>query len=199
MCVTRCDESSLTVPSRWSRRLQGRIRILGFLVDNRQVWVEVTRARETDEKRLVGVFSAPGGEESYVWNKVTDKTRGQISATKRANPDDLTMVVLKSEFSAVDDHLVREYVLGGVMLMISKDLDDPKVYAVPGEPVAMEDNHAGSTEDEGIENLDISSTLITPLASIRSPLFRDRCSLSAMRSPIPCSIGFRTFGTPVFP
>lgn len=127
----------------------------GFPVDDRQVWVEVTRARETDEKRLVGVFSAPGGEESYVRNKVTDKTRGQISAIKRANPDDLTMVVLKNEFSAVDDHLVREYALGGMMLMVSKDLEDPEVYAVPGEPVATEDNHAGAPEDEGIEHLDI--------------------------------------------
>lgn len=127
----------------------------GFPLDGRQVWVEVTRARETDEKRLVGVFSAPGGEESYVRNKVTDKTRGQISAIKRANPDDLTMVVLKNEFSEVDDHLVREYALGPTMLMVNNDLSDPEVHAVSGEPVAIEDDHAGSTDDEGIEHLDI--------------------------------------------
>lgn len=127
----------------------------GVPIDCRHVWVEVTRARETDEKRLVGVFSAPSGEESYVRSKVTAKSRGQISEIKQANPDDLTMVVLKNEFSAIDDHLVREYALGPTVLMVSNDFEDPEVYAVPGEPVAMEDDHAGSTDDEGIEHLDI--------------------------------------------
>ncbi|WP_394743165.1 hypothetical protein [Natronococcus roseus] len=127
----------------------------GLLVDGEQIWVEVTRARETNEKRLVGVFSAPSGERSYVRKKVTDKTRDQISAIKQANPDDLTMVVLKNEFSAVDDNLVREYALGPTRFMVSSDLDDPEVYAVSGEPVARKDNHVGSTDDEGIEHLDI--------------------------------------------
>ena len=65
------------------------------------------------------------------------------------------MVVLKNEFSAIDDHLVREYALGPIVLMVSNDFEDPEVYAVPGEPVALEDNHDGSTDDKGIEHLDI--------------------------------------------
>lgn len=117
---------------------------------------------------------------------MTAKTRGKISEIKQANPDDLTMVVLKNEFSAIDDHLVREYALSPIVLMVSNDFEDPEIYAVPGEPVAMEDDHAGSTDDEGIEHLDILVNFDYTTDFYSNPSFRARCSHSVMRYPIPC-------------
>lgn len=127
----------------------------GLPVDDHQIWVEVTRARETRQKRLVGVFAAPSGEDSYVRKKVTGKTQGQLSVIKEKKPEDLTMVVLKNEFSAVDDHLVREYAMGETMLVLEQNVEDPDVFAVPGKPVAVKDDYAETSDDAGIECLDL--------------------------------------------
>jgi hypothetical protein len=120
-------------------------------LDDDAIWVEVTHARRTKEARLNSVFSAPSGIESNVRAKVTEKTRGQIKDIKEERPNDLTMIVLKNEFSAIDNHHVREYAEGGHHMILEEGADHPTL--VPGTPVAMQDTE--NFDDNNIEDLDL--------------------------------------------
>lgn len=119
-------------------------------LDDDTIWVEVTHARRTTEARLNSVFSAPSGIESNVRGKVTEKTRDQIKDVKEERPDDLTMIVLRNEFSAIDNHHVREYAEGGHHMILEEGKDHPTL--VPGEPVAIQDTE--QFDDNNIEGLD---------------------------------------------
>ncbi|WP_188854257.1 hypothetical protein [Haloarcula argentinensis] len=131
--------------------IAGRDPDLKVELDDNAIWVEVTHARRTKEARLNSVFSAPSGIESNVRAKVTEKTRGQIKDIKKGRPNDLTMVVLKNEFSAIDNHHVREYAEGGHHMILEEGADHPTL--IPGKPVAMQDTE--DFDDNNIEDLDL--------------------------------------------
>ena len=82
---------------------------------------------------------------------MTEKTRGQITDIKEEEPDDLTMLVLKNEFSAIDNHHVREYAEGGHIMVLEEGEDNPAL--VRGKPVAVQDTEQFSGNN--IEDLDL--------------------------------------------
>jgi hypothetical protein len=129
----------------------GRCPDLKVELDDNAVWVEITHARRTKEARLNNVFSASSGIASNVRKKVSEKTRGQISDIKGEGPNDLTMIVLKNEFSAIDNHHVREYAVGGHHMILEEGAENPAL--VPGKPVAMHDTE--DFDDNNIEDLDV--------------------------------------------
>lgn len=120
-------------------------------LDDDTIWVEVTHTRRTTEARLNSVFSATGGIASNVRTKVTEKTRGQITDIKEEEPDDLTMLVLKNEFSAIDNHHVREYAEGGHIMVLEEGEGNPALER--GKPVAVQDTEQFSGNN--IEDLDL--------------------------------------------
>lgn len=120
-------------------------------LDDDTIWIEVTHTRRTTEARLNSVFSASGGIASNVRRKVTEKTRGQITDIKEEEPDDLTMLVLKNEFSAIDNHHVREYAEGGHIMVLEEGADNPAL--VRGKPVAVQDTEQFGNNN--IEDLDL--------------------------------------------
>lgn len=79
-------------------------------VDGSVVWVEATKPERSTSALLERLFGVSQGQESDVRSTVTGKLRSQIQAVKQAEPDDLTALVVKNDFSKVDDELVHEYV-----------------------------------------------------------------------------------------
>lgn len=79
-------------------------------VDGSVVWVEATKPERSTSALLERLFGVSQGQDSDVRSTVTGKLRSQIQAVKQAEPDDLTALVVKNNFSKVDDELVHEYV-----------------------------------------------------------------------------------------
>lgn len=78
--------------------------------DDSVIWVEATKPERSTSALLERVFGVSRGEDSDVRSTVTGK-RSQIKDVSKASPDGLTGLVVKNDFSKIDDGLVQEYVL----------------------------------------------------------------------------------------
>lgn len=102
------------------------------------IWVEITLPQPQPSYqvgRLFGFSNHP--EESEVRSYVTKKLDKQVIDVKEAT-DDLTMLVIKNEYSRLDEDTFRNYVEGELRLAYQKDNPDADPVLVRGEQTGLE-------------------------------------------------------------
>ncbi|GAA0212497.1 hypothetical protein [Halobaculum roseum] len=129
------------------------------------IWIELKHPDPSEPAAIGDIYSLDmDPESSPVRSAVTEKME-QLNPAKEAT-DDLTMVLLKTQPSKIDEVAVRSYVAGPEMAVIPEDGDTDDLDVVRGK--------SGLSYNERTENLDILAHYKTTGDATEEPYIRCR-------------------------